>query len=117
MTPLRNDPAVPSSDPATPSAAQASVTAPFAGVVVSIAHEPGDRVGSGAPLIVLEAMKMEHEVLARAGGVLDSVEVTVGDAVEEGQLLALIGAGDGEDRADGPRPSLAASDDGFRADL
>ena len=117
MTPLRNDPAVPSSDPATPSAAQASVTAPFAGVVVSIAHEPGDRVGSGAPLIVLEAMKMEHEVLAEAGGVLDSVEVTVGDAVEEGQLLALIGAGDGEDRADGPRPSLAASDDGFRADL
>ena len=117
MTPLRNDPAVPCSDPATPSAAQASVTAPFAGVVVSIAHEPGDRVGSGAPLIVLEAMKMEHEVLAEAGGVLDSVEVTVGDAVEEGQLLALIGAGDSEDRADGPRPSLAASDDGFRADL
>jgi acetyl-CoA carboxylase carboxyltransferase component len=113
------------SDPASPSAAQAGVTAPFAGVVVSIAQRPGERVSAGAPLLVLEAMKMEHEVLAAAAGVLDSVEVAVGDAVEEGQLLALIGAGanaDGADgqaqRPDGPRPpSSAGAGEGFRADL
>jgi acetyl-CoA carboxylase carboxyltransferase component len=113
------------SDPTGPSAGQASVTAPFAGVVVSIAHRPGERVGAGAPLVVLEAMKMEHEVLADAAGVLDSVEVAVGDAVEQGQLLALIGAGanaDGADRQglrpDGnPAPNSADAGGGLRADL
>jgi acetyl-CoA carboxylase carboxyltransferase component len=113
------------SDPTSASTAQASVTAPFAGVVVSIAYRPGERVGAGAPLLVLEAMKMEHEVLAAAAGVLASVEVAVGDAVEEGQLLALIGpsaSAGGADRhgqrADGPPPpSIVGGGEGFRADL
>jgi pyruvate/2-oxoglutarate dehydrogenase complex dihydrolipoamide acyltransferase (E2) component len=107
---------MPPLDPATPPEAQSSVTAPFAGVVVSIARQPGERIGSGAPLIVLEAMKMEHEVLAQAGGVLCSVEVAIGDAVEEGQVLALIGAHSGDDRS-APQASLAGAEDGFRADL
>jgi acetyl-CoA carboxylase carboxyltransferase component len=106
-----------SPDPVAPSEAKATVTAPFAGVVVAIAHEPGEQVGSGAPLIVLEAMKMEHEVVTQAGGVLRSVEVAIGDAVEEGQVLALIGAGDSADRGTGRQPSPAVSGDGFRADL
>ena len=108
---------MPPSDRATPSAAQASVTAPFAGVVVSIAHDPGEQVDAATPLIVLEAMKMEHEVLAERTGVLESVEVAVGEAVEQGQLLALINAGDGDGRSGGPRPSLVREDDGLRADL
>ncbi|HEY2570653.1 MAG TPA: carboxyl transferase domain-containing protein, partial [Solirubrobacteraceae bacterium] len=91
-------------------------TAPFAGVVVSIAHEPGEQIDAAAPLIVLEAMKMEHEVLADRTGVLESVEVAIGEAVEQGQVLALIGAGGGERSAD-PRPSRAREDDGLRADL
>ncbi|MEA2334543.1 MAG: hypothetical protein QOG40_1033 [Solirubrobacteraceae bacterium] len=107
---------MPPLDPATPPEAQSSVTAPFAGVVVSIARQPGEQIGSGAPLIVLEAMKMEHEVLAQAGGVLRSVEVAIGDAVEEGQVLALIGADSGDDRS-APQASLAGAEDGFRADL
>ncbi|MEA2225796.1 MAG: hypothetical protein QOE67_1078, partial [Solirubrobacteraceae bacterium] len=107
---------MPPLDPATPPEAQSSVTAPFAGVVVSIARQPGEQIGSGAPLIVLEAMKMEHEVLAQAGGVLRSVEVAIGDAVEEGQVLALIGADSGDDRS-APQESLAGAEDGFRADL
>ncbi|HEV7529823.1 MAG TPA: carboxyl transferase domain-containing protein [Solirubrobacteraceae bacterium] len=108
---------MPPSDRATPSAAQASVTAPFAGVVVSIAREPGEQVDAAAPLIVLEAMKMEHEVLADRTGVLESVEVAIGEAVEQGQVLALIGAGGGGERSGGPQPSRASKDDGFRADL
>jgi acetyl-CoA carboxylase carboxyltransferase component len=109
---------MPSSDPAAPAAAQTSVTAPFAGVVVSIAHAPGARIVPGAPLIVLEAMKMEHEVLADAAGVLDSMEVAVGDSVEEGQVLALLGASVGEGSApEGTRADAANINDGFRADL
>ena len=46
-----------------------AVTAPFAGVVVAIAHARDERVGAGAALVVLEAMKMEHEVLAETDGV------------------------------------------------
>ena len=60
---------------------------------MSIAHEPGEQVGAGAPLVVLEAMKMEHEVLSATPACVSSVEVSVGEAVEEGQLLVLLGAG------------------------
>ena len=106
-------------DSATPASAQASVIAPFAGVVVSIARQPGEQVGSGAPLVVLEAMKMEHEVLSEIAGVVSSVEVSVGEAVDEGQVLVLLGASQGADgdRSDGSCQPDATPADGFRADL
>jgi acetyl-CoA carboxylase carboxyltransferase component len=63
------------------------VTAPFAGVVVAIPHAREERVGTGSTLVVLEAMKMEQEVLAEIDGVVGALAVAVGDAVEEGQLL------------------------------
>jgi acetyl-CoA carboxylase carboxyltransferase component len=98
---------------------QAPVIAPFAGVVVSIARHPGEQVGSGAPLLVLEAMKMEHEVLSDAAGVVSSIEVSVGDAVDEGQVLVLLGASEGSDgdRADSSQPPQVGTGDTFRADL
>jgi acetyl-CoA carboxylase carboxyltransferase component len=68
-------------------AEQQHVIAPFAGVVVAIPHEREEPVGAGAAVVVLEAMKMEHEVLAEAAGVVSELAVAVGDAVEEGQLL------------------------------
>ncbi len=80
---MRNDLAVAPTD-------ELTVKAPFAGVVVSIAHDADELVTAGAPLVVLEAMKMEHEVLADAGGVVQSVEVAAGDAVEEGQALLVL---------------------------
>src|ERR1700722_18166016 len=86
----RTDDTSVSDDLAMASAAEHSVTAPFAGVVVAIPRELRERVGADTPLVVLEAMKMEHEVLALVGGVVASLEVAVGDAVEEGQLLARI---------------------------
>jgi pyruvate/2-oxoglutarate dehydrogenase complex dihydrolipoamide acyltransferase (E2) component len=67
-----------------------AVTAPMAGVVVSIERGPHEEVGAGMPVVVLESMKMEHEVLADGPGVVRSVEVAVGDAVQEGQLLAVL---------------------------
>jgi acetyl-CoA carboxylase carboxyltransferase component/biotin carboxyl carrier protein len=113
---LRNDLAVSANS-------ELTVTAPFAGVVVSVAHAADERVSAGAPLVVLEAMKMEHEVLAEAGGVVRSVEVTTGEAVEEGQVLLVLSTLDAESgdqwRADGadgvtPMPREAG---GMRADL
>jgi acetyl-CoA carboxylase carboxyltransferase component len=69
-----------------------AITAPFAGVVVSVARGPDDPVGAGAAVMVIEAMKMEHEVLAQASGVVSRVEVAVGDAVHEGQVLMVLDA-------------------------
>jgi acetyl-CoA carboxylase carboxyltransferase component len=64
-----------------------TVTAPFAGVVVAIPHASDQHVGAGTAVVVLEAMKMEHEVVAEADGVVRELAVAVGDSVEEGQLL------------------------------
>ncbi len=72
---------------------QLAVKAPFAGVVVALSREPGERISAGAPVAVLEAMKMEHEVLAETGGVVAELAVAIGDAVEEGQLLVRLEPG------------------------
>jgi acetyl-CoA carboxylase carboxyltransferase component len=66
------------------------LTAPFAGTVIAIAHGPDEPVSAGTALVVLEAMKMEHEVIAEVSGTLRTIAVAVGDAVEEGQLLAVM---------------------------
>ncbi len=96
-----------------------AVTAPFAGVVVTVEHEPGGAVHAGHPLVVLEAMKMEHEVLAEADGIVHSVEVAVGDSVQAGETLVVLTS---SERAgdESPHPSNSSSDldlDGARDDL
>jgi acetyl-CoA carboxylase carboxyltransferase component len=106
-----------------PSSDELTVKAPFAGVVVSVAHAPRQRVAAGSPLVVLEAMKMEHEVLAETGGVVRSVEVVAGEAVEEGQTLVVLGptdaagvpADDGMPADAEARPAPPSGS--FRADL
>ena len=70
--------------------AEQAVVAPFAGTVIAIAHEPDEPVAPGTALVVLEAMKMEHEVIAQDGGVVRRVDVSVGDTVTEGQVLAIL---------------------------
>ena len=104
-----------SDDLAVASATEEPVTAPFAGIVVAIPHSADARVGAGTALVVLEAMKMEHEVLAETGGVVRRLAVAVGDAVTEGQLLLTLEPG-----ADAPNATAAADgqmDRGERADL
>jgi biotin carboxyl carrier protein len=61
--------------------------APMPGLVVRVQVQPGERVAAGAPLVVLEAMKMENELKAGAPGVVKSVRVAPGEAVEKGQVL------------------------------
>ena len=101
--------------PAADSAPEVPVTAPFAGLVVLVAHGAREHVRAGAPLVVLEAMKMEHEVLAQSDGVVRSVAVTVGDLVEEGQLLLTLEALEGQ--ADAVPETAVPAPQGPRADL
>ncbi len=64
--------------------------APFAGTVVAVWHDRQASVSAGQAIIVLEAMKMEHEIVAEVDGEVRSVEVAVGDTVEAGQRLAVV---------------------------
>jgi acetyl-CoA carboxylase carboxyltransferase component len=94
---------------------EVQVKAPFAGVVVTVEPELGADVHPDAPVVVLEAMKMEHEVLAGSHGTVLRVEVQVGDAVGAGDLLLVLAPAVGEvARADG---EAELDDDGERADL
>jgi 3-methylcrotonyl-CoA carboxylase alpha subunit len=64
------------------------IVAPMPGTVVRILAEPGTDVARGAPLIVIEAMKMEHTLRAPADGHLKALKCAVGDFVQEGAELA-----------------------------
>jgi biotin carboxyl carrier protein len=67
------------------------LTAPMPGRVVAVHVAVGDRVAADAPLVVLEAMKMENEFRATAGGTVTEVAVTAGQAVNAGDLLVVLG--------------------------
>jgi acetyl/propionyl-CoA carboxylase alpha subunit len=69
-----------------------SLVAPMPGAVVRIEVIQGSRVAAGTPIIVLEAMKMEHTVRAPADGVVAVISVAAGDQVESGQVLAIVSA-------------------------
>jgi 3-methylcrotonyl-CoA carboxylase alpha subunit len=63
------------------------LTAPMPGKVVAVKSEAGARVKRGTPLLVLEAMKMEHTIAAPADGVVESIRYRAGDQVDEGAEL------------------------------
>ena len=65
-----------------------AITAPLQGTILQVDVSVGDRVRRGARLFVMEAMKMEHEILALHSGMVRGVDVAVGDAVLEGRRLA-----------------------------
>lgn len=92
------------------------LTAPSGGGVVAICAEPGTEVAAGAPLVVLEAMKMEQVLAAPTAGVVGEIRTAVGDVVAEGaDLVVFTGtgqgtalAGPGQERdLDAIRPDLA----------
>jgi propionyl-CoA carboxylase alpha chain len=70
--------------------APGSLLAPMPGTVVRVDVAEGDRVTAGQPLLVLEAMKMEHPVTAPADGVVTALPVVLGRQVEAGAVLAIL---------------------------
>jgi propionyl-CoA carboxylase alpha chain len=66
------------------------LTAPMPGRVVRVLVTPGQEVAAHAPLVVLEAMKMEHTVRAAAAGIVRAVHVAVGDQVDGDRVLAVV---------------------------
>ena len=93
------------------------IESPLTGVVAEVLAADGTGVRAGAAVLVLEAMKMHHEVVAPEAGVVRELAVAVGEQVAEGQMLFRVEAGDvahvhaAEDAAgeqDAIRPDLAA---------
>jgi biotin carboxyl carrier protein len=72
-------------------AAGGVIKAPMPGLVVRVQVEVGQRVAAGAPVAILEAMKMENQLKAPAAGVVRAIHVHPGDAVEKGKGLIDVG--------------------------
>ena len=68
------------------------IGAPIPGLIVSIAVSVGHKVAKGDKLLMMEAMKMQTAVFASADGIVDSLHVTVGEAVESKDLLVKLRA-------------------------
>jgi 3-methylcrotonyl-CoA carboxylase alpha subunit len=68
-------------------APEAAVRAPLPGKIIDLRVKAGDKVSKGQPLLVLEAMKMEHTLAAPADGTVKSVRYAVGEQVAEGAEL------------------------------
>ena len=88
-------PAAPTPTPA-PAAAPAagageSVTAPMPGTILDVKANVGDTVTRGQVIMILEAMKMENEIMSPCDGTVLSVNVTKGASVETGAVLCVIG--------------------------
>ena len=66
------------------------VDAPMPGKILAVKKKVGDAVKSGEAILVLEAMKMENEIVAPQDGTVASINVSVGDAVESGATLATL---------------------------
>lgn len=72
---------------ASPAGASGTVRAPMPGRIVKVLVEPGASVERGKGVVVVEAMKMENELIAPISGVVERVHVAAGDRVERGSAL------------------------------
>ena len=76
--------------PAAPSAGAGVVKAPLPGTIVDIKVSVGDKVEPNTVVAILEAMKMENDIVADGDGVIASINVNKGDSVETGTVVATI---------------------------
>ncbi len=74
-----------------------TVRAPLQGTIVSLAVEAGTVVHRGAQLAIMEAMKMEHVVVAQASGIVREMHAVPGDTIWEDQLLLTLEPAEGAD--------------------
>ncbi|NER10838.1 acetyl-CoA carboxylase biotin carboxyl carrier protein subunit [Muriicola jejuensis] len=64
-----------------------AISAPMPGLILEIRVREGDQVAEDAPLLILEAMKMENVITSPREGVIESISVKVGESVDKKQLL------------------------------
>ena len=84
-------PAAPAaSAPAAGGAGSIKVSSPMPGKILAVKANVGDSVKKGQVILILEAMKMENEVVAPEDGTIASIDVTVGASVESGDTLATL---------------------------
>jgi len=67
-----------------------AVTSMLPGVVLKILVSPGDRVKAGDPIVIIESMKMENEIVSPADGVVAEITVKEGQRIEAGDVVAII---------------------------
>ena len=83
--------AAPTPAPApTPTAGADAIDAPMPGTILKILANVGDQVTANQPVLILEAMKMENEIVAPKDGVVTAIHVNAGDMVNPGQPLITI---------------------------
>jgi acetyl-CoA/propionyl-CoA carboxylase biotin carboxyl carrier protein len=82
----------------------AAIESPMPGTVIAVLVSPGQSVTVGQPVVVVEAMKMEHTLRAGTDGVVTELLVHVGDRVALNQLLAVIDPAPTSEEDDGFRP-------------
>ncbi len=73
-------------------AGNASINAPMRGTIVDVKVKVGDKVTNGTVVAVLEAMKMENDIVSDKDGVVASICVNKGEAVETGAAVVTINA-------------------------
>jgi len=76
------------------------IKASMDGAIIDVLAKVGDIVTTGQTLVVLEAMKMEHQLKADVDGVVESVSATVGDQVKERQVLVTVSPEAGTSQSD-----------------
>ena len=76
--------------PAAPAGEGERITSPMPGTILAVNVTPGQSVKKGDVLMILEAMKMENEIMCPRDGVVGSVQAAKGAAVESGTLLCVL---------------------------
>lgn len=76
--------------PAPSSSGGVDVVSPMPGKVFKLVAQPGDQVAEGQVVMILEAMKMENEIVAPQAGTVDAILVKEGDLVETDTVLATL---------------------------
>lgn len=80
----------PAAAPKSSATGSVQVKSPMPGKILSIKANPGQQIKKGDVIMILEAMKMENEIVAPSDGTVASIDVISGQSVEAGNLLATL---------------------------
>lgn len=77
--------------PVAPAGGEASIKAPMAGTILNVKVNVGDVVNAGDVVVVLEAMKLENDVVAQSSGTVKAINVSKGSSVKLGEVMVVLG--------------------------